>query len=775
MSKTNLPVLLLRGIVLLPNNDLRLEFDQEISKNIVDIAELFHDNKLLVINLENPLELMPDIDELPRIGVISKISNRIELPNGKTRIIISGLTRASIHEYLNVNKEAETLESIVSIIPDEQIDEKEEKVMIKKIYRELDIYIKSVPYMSNSILSFLLNINSLSTVTDVVAATLPISYQRLNEYLVEVLSSNRVEMLLSDIYNEKEIFDIERDLEIKVRQEIDNNQKEYILKEKIKKIKEELGEVSAKEDDVSNLKEKLDELDAPDNIKKRIKAELSRYETLSQMSPEVNIVRNYIDWLLSLPWNITTSDNDNLTDVKRKLDSSHYGLDDIKTRIIEYLAVKQQTNHLKSPILCLVGPPGVGKTSLAYSIAAAIDRNFVKIAVGGVNDEAEIIGHRRTYLGANPGRIIQSLKKAKSNNPVFLIDEIDKMTKDIKGDPASVLLEVLDPEQNEHFSDNYIEEEFDLSKIMFVTTANYMEQIPAALHDRLEIIRLSGYTEFEKLDIALKHLIPKICKTHGIDSKLVTFPNKTILEIIRFYTREAGVRELERQLSTIIRKIVTTMVIEKKDEIVQTINTNNLKKFLGNIKYQFNKIDEQYKIGISTGLAYTDFGGDTLPIEVTYYKGEGNLLLTGSLGDVMKESAQIALSYVKSNYKKYNIDYDIISSNDIHIHVPTGAVPKDGPSAGTALTSALVSALSNTKIDTLTAMTGEINLRGEVLAIGGLKEKSIAAHRAGIKKVLFPFENLNDLDDIPKEVKNNIEFIPVQKYDEVLKELIINK
>lgn len=772
MSKTNLPVLLLRGIVLLPNNDLRLEFDQEVSKNIIDVAELFHDNKLLVITLENPLEVMPDVAELPKIGVIAKVSSRIELPNGKTRIIISGLTRASIHDYLNVNRDSETLESIVSIIPDEQLDEKEEKVMIKKIYRELDIYIKSVPYMSNSILSFLLNIKSLSTVTDVVAATLPISYPRMNEYLVEVLSSNRIEMLLSDIYNEKEIFDIERDLEIKVRQEIDNNQKEYILKEKIKKIKEELGEVSPKEDDVSNLKERIDNLDAPENIKKRLRAELTRFETLSQMSPEVNIVRNYIEWLLDLPWNVTTEDNDNLSEVRRKLDRSHYGLDDIKTRIIEYLAVKQQTKQLKSPIICLVGPPGVGKTSLAYSIAEAIDRNFVKITVGGVNDESEIIGHRRTYLGANPGRIIQSLKKAKSNNPVFLIDEIDKMTKDIKGDPASVLLEILDPEQNEKFSDNYIEEEFDLSKIMFVATANYIEQIPEALRDRLEIIRLSGYTEFEKLDIAIKHLIPKLCKSHGINSSSLFFPNETVSEIIRHYTRESGVRELERQLATIIRKIVTAIVIEKKDETLQEINVSNLQEYLGKPKYHFNKVEDQYKIGIATGLAYTDFGGDTLPIEVTYYRGKGNLLLTGMLGDVMKESAQIALSYIKANYKKYNIDYETIANNDIHIHVPAGAIPKDGPSAGTALTSALISALSSVKIDTLTALTGEINLRGEVLPIGGLKEKSIAAHRIGIKKILFPADNLKDLDDVPKEVQKGIKFIPVKKYDEILKELI---
>ena len=768
MIKTNLPVILLKGIVLLPNNDLRLELDGNISKNIIDVSELFHDNNILVISQANPLEEMPEIKDLPKIGVIAKINNKIELPNGKIRIILSGMNRAIVHEYLNINKKEGTLESIVSSIPKEEIDEKLEKTIIKKLYRELDKYIKSVPYMSNSILSLILNINNLSNVTDVIVPNLSISYNRMYEYLEEVLPTNRAEMILKDIYNEKEIFDIERDIEYKVRQEIDNNQREYILREKIKKIKEELGETSNKESETDELKEQINNLKAPIKIKDRLKSELRRYEMLSQMSPEVNIVRNYIDWLLELPWENETLDNSNLKEVRKILDKSHYGLKNVKTRIIEYLAVKEQTQSLKSPIICLVGPPGVGKTTLAYSIAKAIDRNFVKMSVGGVNDESEIVGHRRTYLGANPGRIIQSMKKAKSINPVFLIDEIDKMTKDIKGDPASALLEVLDPEQNKYFSDNYIEEEYDLSKVMFIATANYIEDIPEPLLDRMEIIKLSGYTEYEKVDIAKKHLIPKTCKEHGIPKNSIIFNNKVILKIIRDYTKEAGVRELERQIATIIRKYITSSIMNNKEIDNFIINPNNLEKYLGKAKYHYNdKNESDFQVGVVTGLAYTQFGGDTLPIEVNYYKGHGDLVLTGSLGDIMKESAKIALSYIKAHNDEFNIDYDKLMNNDIHIHVPEGAIKKDGPSAGITLTTALISALSNTKVNTKIAMTGEITLRGKVLPIGGLKEKSIGAHRSGIKKIIIPYDNIKDLDEVPKEIMKDIEYIPVKTYKEV--------
>ena len=480
-------------------------------------------------------------------------------------------------------------------------------------------------------------------------------------------------------------------------------------------------------------------------------------------------LKNYIDWLIDLPWEKETKDNEDLKEVRKILDESHYGLDSVKTRIIEFLAVKQMTQELRGPILCLVGPPGVGKTSLAFRVAKAINRNFVKISVGGINDEAEIIGHRKTYIGASPGKIISSMKKAGSINPVFLVDEIDKMTKDIKGDPASTLLEVFDPEQNKYFTDNYIEEEYDLSKVMFITTANYVEQIPEALRDRLEIVELSGYTEYEKLDICKKHLIKKISKEHGLEEGIVKFEDEALLSIIRYYTKEAGVRELERKISTIIRKIVTSIVMNNVKPKEIYITRENLKQYIGNEKYHYIYKNIDGQVGVVNGLAYTSYGGDVLPIEVNFYKGKGDLVLTGSLGEVMQESAKIAYSYIKSNCKKFKIDYNDIIDKDIHIHVPEGAIPKDGPSAGVALTTALISALLNKEVSTNIAMTGEITLRGNVLAIGGLKEKSTGACRNNIKKIIIPYDNQSDIDEIPEEIKNNIEYIPVKKYEEIFK------
>lgn len=771
MIKTDLPVILLRGIILLPNNDIRLEFDNDISKNIIDIAELFHDNNILVVSQSDPLEESPNVKELPKIGVIAKISHKMELPNGKTRIIITGIKRAKIYEYLNLNKTSEVLEAIAGEIDDEQIDVKEEKVLTRKLYRELEKYIKTVPYTSNSVLSQIIDITNLSKITDIVVPNLPIDLDRMQRYMKETSSYKRLQMILEDIYSDEEMFAIEKKLDVQIREELDNTQKEYMLREKIKLIKQELGEASVKEEEVDSLKEKIEKLDAPISIKNRLKKELSRLESLSQTSPEINIVENYINWLLDLPWSEETIDNDDLNAVKLNLDKSHYGLEKVKNRIIEYLAVKQMTNSLRGPIICLVGPPGVGKTSLAFSIASAINRNFVKISVGGINDEAEIKGHRRTYLGANPGRIIQGMKKAKSINPLFLIDEIDKMTKDIKGDPASTLLEVLDPEQNKYFSDNFIEEDYNLSKVMFIATANYIENIPEPLKDRMEIIELSGYTEFEKLDIAKKHLIPKSIKEHGLKESNIEFDDDVLLFIIRYYTKEAGVRELERLIASVIRKVVMNVIKKNDKELTTKITKNNIDAYLGKKKYYFNSNENSYQIGVVNGLAYTSYGGDTLPIEVSFYKGKGNLVLTGSLGDVMKESAQIALSYIKCNYEHFNINYDDLINNDIHIHVPDGAVPKDGPSAGITLTTALISAFSKLKVPKKIAMTGEITLRGTILPIGGLKEKSIGAYRNGVKYIFIPKENMRDLEEIPKEIKEAITYIPVNNYKEVYKKI----
>lgn len=775
MIKTNLPVILLRGIVLLPNTEIRLEFENDESKNIIDVSEMFHDNEVLVVSSKDPIEEGTDINNFSKIGVIAKISHKIELPNGNLRVMLTGLARATIHEYLNWNRQGEVLESIVSKINNYEIDSQKEIAIIRKLYREVEDYIKLVPYISNSVLSLIVNSTSLSKMTDIIAIHIIDDKERLNDYLCNTNPLERSEMILEDIYKEKEIFNIEKSIDNKVRHNIDTTQKELLLREKIKVIKEELGDNDTKDSEIEHLNKQIEELDAPEKIKERIKSEVNRYSELLPMSQEVNVVRNYIEWLLQLPWNYKTIDNDDLEEVKRKLDTSHYGLTKVKNRIIEYLAVKKMTNSLNGPIICLVGPPGVGKTSLAFSIAESLNRNFVKISVGGINDASEIMGHRKTYLGASPGRIIQAIKKAKSSNPVFLIDEIDKMTYNYKEDPASALLEVLDPEQNKLFSDNYLEEEYDLSQVMFIATANYIEDIPEALKDRLEIVDLSGYTEFEKLDIAKKYLIPDEIKKHGLQNYKLNISDDVILKIIRNYTKEAGVRELERMFATIFRKIVTEIVMNKSKKEVFTINENDLNVYLGKEKYHFFSQINASKIGVVNGLAYTYFGGDILPIEVNYFKGNGTLVLTGSLGDVMKESAKIALSYIKSNYKYFNIDYNKLTENDIHIHVPEGAIPKDGPSAGITLTTALISAFTNLKIPKTLAMTGEITLRGSILPIGGLKEKSIGAHRNGIKKILIPYDNLRDLDEIPKEIKKEIEYIPVRNYKDVYKIIRKNK
>lgn len=769
--KINLPVLILRGIVLLPNNDIRLEFDNSTSKNIIDVSEMFHDSNILVISNPDLIEEEPDLKKLPKLGVMAKINNRMDLPNGKTRVVISGIRRARVHELLNTNKQFDIMESIVSNIENIKIDPNEENILVKKLCRELEKFVKVVPTMSNSLLATISTINNLSKLTDIVAPFLPLSLNRLNEYLLENDSKKRCEYLLSDIYRETQMYEIEKEIDLKVKQGIDESQKEFILREKIKTIKEELGDTNSKDIEIDIIREKISNLNIPQKVEERIENELKKYELLSSLSPETSVVKNYIDWLVSLPWNTYTEDNKNLKEVKEKLDKTHYGLEKIKKRIIEHLAVKQMSSDIKSPIICLVGPPGVGKTSLANSIAKAINRNFVKISVGGINDEAEIIGHRKTYLGSSPGRIIQMMKKAKSSNPVFLIDEVDKMTKDIKGDPASALLEVLDPEQNKTFSDNYIEEEFDLSKVMFILTANYLENIPEELRDRLEIININGYTEYEKLDICKKHIIKKSLKEHGLTKELINFSDEVILKIIRNYTKEAGVRELTRQIDTVIRKIVTSIVVNNIKVNELNITLDNLEQYLGKEKYHVSNINNDSKVGVVNGLAYTNYGGDVLPIEVTYFKGNGELKLTGSLGNVMKESALIALDYIKSNAKKFDINYDKLVQNDIHIHVPEGAIPKDGPSAGIALTTALISAFTDKLVSSKLAFTGEITLRGEVLKIGGLKEKCIGAYRNNIEKIIIPYDNESDLDEIPKEIKEKIKFVTVKNYEEVSKEV----
>lgn len=767
MTKTSLPVLLIRNMVLFPWSEIRLEFDSDNDKKVISLAESFYENNIVIVNPKDLLEIDPDISELPKIGVLATIKMKIDMPNGKTRIILSGINRVYVHAY---TKDDNLFEAMVSDTEEDELDIKEELAYSRALNKHIEVYVKEVPYMSNSVLGQIAGITSISRLTDIIALFLPTTFERKKEYIEEVSSTSRVKMILDDINRDIEVMKLEEEIEREVTKKMDESQKEYVLREKIKAIKEELGDINDKDTDIDLLKDKIRKLNCPKKVREKLEYEISRYEMCSSLSPEVGIIRNYIDWLINLPWDNFTKDETNLVKVKKYLDSTHSGLDKAKERIIEYLAVKQKTNNLKSPILCFVGPPGVGKTTLAKSIAKSIGRETTKISVGGINDEAEIVGHRRTYLGANPGLIIQGMKKAGTTNPVFIIDEIDKMTKDIKGDPASSLLEVLDPEQNNKFIDLFIEEEFDLSNVMFITTANYIEQIPNELRDRLEIIELYSYTEYEKLDIAKKHLIPKEITEHGLTSKNVRFTDDAILTIIRGYTKEAGVRELDRVIATVIRKIVKDIVMNNtKSNCI--INNGNIKKYLGNKKYLDNNDKELLSAGVVNGLAYTPYGGDLLQVEVTYFSGTGNLVLTGSLGDVMKESATVALSYIKANAKTFKLDDKIFRENDFHIHVPEGAIPKEGPSAGVTLTTAILSSLLNKKVSSNVAMTGEVTLTGKVLPIGGLKEKSIAAFRSGIERVFIPKENEPDLEEIPKEIKNKIDFILVDDYIQIFKKV----
>ncbi len=763
MNEEKLGVLLIQDMVLFPNSEIRIESDDINDKEIISFAEKSKDKLILVVNpiIENSI----DITSLPKIGVLSELKLKMDVPNGKTRIVLKGIKRVEINDYIS---EDNIYKAKINDIIEEKYDE--EQTYSDILIKSLEKYISLVPYMSNAVVSKISLTNSLGELCDLIGSFLPVSYLKKKKYITELNQLERTKLLIEDMNEDLKVIELEKKLESEVEKELNESQKEFYLREKIKVIQKELGDVNSKEDEVTFLKNKLSKLKCNSKVKEKIQKEISRYTSTNSNSPELGMIRDYLDWMLNLPWNKLTKDVPDLEQVKYSLDSSHYALKDVKERILEYLAVKQNTNNLRSPILCLVGPPGVGKTSLALSIAKSLNRKVAKISVGGINDEAEIIGHRRTYVGANPGRIIQGIRKSGSSNPVFIIDEIDKMRKDIKGDPASSLLEVLDPEQNAKFSDHYIEEEFDLSKVMFIATANYIEQIPMELRDRLEIIEVSSYTEYEKLDIARNYIVPRELEEHGLTELEVSFTDDTLLTLIRNYTKEAGVRELERIIASILRKVVKKFLTEKNIASI-AITEKNIEEFVGKKKYHYSEKGLKKQIGVVNGMAYTIFGGDILPIEVTYYKGKGNLILTGSLGDVMKESAHIALSYIKANAKKFKINIKILEENDIHIHVPEGATPKDGPSAGIALTSALISLLTTTAVDSNISMTGEITLRGNVLPIGGLREKVIGANRAGIKKIFLPKENEQDLDEIPEEIRKQIKFVFVSNYSEVYKDL----
>ena len=756
-------VLIINDMVIFPNNEVRVEYDNVYDKQMIDIVDKIDDNLMLIVN---PIdEDNVDVTSFPKYGVLGRLKLKMNVPNGKTRIVIEGIERVEISAYeedeqfYRANyKEIDTVEN------------EESQRYFSVLVKHLENYIAKVPYMGNAILSQLSGIDTLTDLCDLIVSFLPIKYVDKKKYITTIDSIQRAKYLIEDMNRDLKFVELEQKIEAEVEKELNDTQKEYFLREKIKLMQKELGEGNNKDNEIERLTKKVAKMKCPSKVKEKIKRELDRYEGISSNSPEVGMVREYLDWMINLPWNNYTKDTDDLVKVKKILDSSHYGLEEVKDRILEYLAVKQNTNNLRSPIICLVGPPGVGKTSLALSIAKSLNRSSAKISVGGINDEAELVGHRRTYIGANPGRIIQGIRRAGTTNPVFIIDEIDKMTKDIKGDPASSLLEVLDPEQNNKFSDHYIEEDFDLSKVMFIATANYFEQIPYELRDRLEIINISSYTEYEKLDIAKNHLIPKELEEHGLTTLQVSISDESIMTLIRNYTKESGVRELERVIATLFRKIVKKILLSK-DGMFYEIDNKMIEEFLGKKKYLYIETTDNDEVGVVNGMAYTVFGGDILPIEVTSFKGKGKLTLTGSLGEVMQESCHIALDFIKSNIKKFNIDEKLIEDMDIHRHVPEGAVNKDGPSAGVTITTALISLLTEKKVDKNIAMTGEITLRGRVLGIGGLKEKVIGAHRAGIRKVFIPIENEKDLDEIPEDIRNDIKFIAVKNYMDIYKNI----
>ena len=751
-------VLIINDMVIFPNNEVRIEYDNTYDKAMIDIVEKIDDGLMLIVNPINDDGV--NLTSFPKYGTLGRLKLKMSVPNGKTRIVIEGLDRVEIS---GIEEDGNFFKASYSPV---DIPNSNNKDYFNILIKSLERYISKVPYMGNAIMNQLNNVDNLNDLCDLIASFLPINYEEKKKYIIEIDPLVRAKNLIEDMNRDLKFVELEQKIESEVEKELDATQKEYFLREKIKQMQKEIGDDSNKDNEVERLNKKLSKLKCNSKVKEKIKRELDRYDSLNSNSPELGMVREYLDWMFNLPWNHYTKDTDDLVKVKSILDDSHYALEEVKDRILEYLAVKQNTNNLRSPILCLVGPPGVGKTSLAISIAKSLNRNVAKISVGGINDEAEIVGHRRTYIGANPGRIIQGIRKAGTTNPVFIIDEIDKMTKDIKGDPASSLLEVLDPEQNNKFSDHYIEEEFDLSKVMFIATANYVEQIPYELRDRLEIINISSYTEYEKLDIAKTHLIPRELEEHGLTSLQVQIEDDAILTLIRNYTKEAGVRELERVIASLFRKIVKKLLLDK-DVVFYNIDNSMIEEFLGKKKFIYMENNALDEVGVVNGMAYTVFGGDILPIEATLFKGKGNLVLTGSLGDVMQESCHIALDYIKSNMELFGIDSKIFEKNDIHIHVPEGAVNKDGPSAGITITTTLVSLFTNKKVSKDIAMTGEITLRGKVLGIGGLKEKVIGAHRAGIKTIYIPKENEKDLDEIPNEVKKDIHFILVNEYEDV--------
>lgn len=763
------PVLATRGIVVFPKHSTIIEVGRKSSLNAIEFSIVSHQNKMIVTSQRNVLD--DDIkteEQLYDIGTLVNFKVTKEYPNGQKQITVIGEERVKLSNF-NFNN-GQLIETDATILKNMYASDEEEKAFVNQVSHQLDDILSKMAQIPNNVLSNLASGISAEELSDVIAHYLPLTLVKKQKLLEELNVNKRLELINEYIIKETKVSEIERDIENSVKSKLDTQQKEFLLRERMKAIKEELGDISSKESDVDKWKEKIKDKKYPQHVKDAVLVEIRKYEGMPPMSAETHVIHSYIEWILKLPWKTFSDDNENIDKAKEVLSKHHYGLKKVKERIIEHLAVKIQTRSNAAPILTLVGPPGVGKTSLGRSIAEAVDREFVKISLGGVKDESEIRGHRRTYVGAMPGKVIQAFNKAKTSNPVILLDEIDKMSADYKGDPTSAMLEVLDPEQNKYFQDHYLELEYDLSKVMFIGTANYYEQIPRPLLDRVELIFLDQYTSEEKLQIAKEYIIPKVLKENGLKSSQFKISDSTIAYVIDKYTLEAGVRDLKRKLSKLARKVVLK-VIEGEVKGAFSITLSIAKEMLGKEQVYKEDLDGKGEIGLVNGMYYSSVGGGILPLEVTTYPSKnGGVKLTGSVKEVMQESLQIAVAYIRANAKEFGVDFNF-EENIIQVHAPAGATPKDGPSAGTAFTTAILSALKKTPIKREIAFTGEITLRGKVLPIGGLKEKSIGSVEVGVRKIYIPFENTKDIDDLAKKVKEKAEIIPIKDYKEIYKDL----
>ncbi|MEK5523686.1 endopeptidase La [Heyndrickxia sporothermodurans] len=761
--ENTVPLLPLRGLLVYPTMVLHLDVGREHSVQALEQA-MMNDHLIFLTTQKDESINEPNEDDLFRMGTLTRVKQMLKLPNGTIRVLVEGLHRAEIENFYD--KETYYAVSLKSYEDNEQTDVETEALM-RTMLEYFEQYIKLSKKISAENFETVADIEEPGRMADIIASHLPLKLPHKQEVLETVDIKQRLNKVIEIIHNEKEVLNLEKKIGQRVKKSMERTQKEYYLREQMRAIQKELGDKEGKTGEVAEFSEKIENAGMPEHVKNTALKELDRYEKVPTTSAESSVIRNYLDWLISLPWTNATEDDLDIIKAEKILNREHYGLEKVKERVLEYLAVQKLTQALRGPILCLAGPPGVGKTSLARSIAESLGRKFVRISLGGVRDESEIRGHRRTYVGAMPGRIIQGMKKAGTINPVFLLDEIDKMSNDFRGDPSAAMLEVLDPEQNNNFSDHYIEETYDLSKVMFITTANDLSSIPGPLRDRMEIISIPGYTELEKIHIAKDHLLQKEMQEHGLSKGQLQVRDEAFQAIVRYYTREAGVRSLEREIASICRKTAKIIVSSERKRLIVT--EKNLEEFLGKKRFRYGLAEVEDQIGVATGLAYTTVGGDTLQIEVSLSPGKGKLVLTGKLGDVMKESAQTAFSFVRSKATELKLEENFHEKYDIHIHVPEGAVPKDGPSAGITIATALTSALTGIPIRKEVGMTGEITLRGRVLPIGGLKEKTLSAHRAGLTTIILPKDNEKDIDDIPESVRNDLKLIPVSQMDEVLK------